>query len=528
MKAIWKKIGISMMVAVVCIMSLRTPVHAAGANVTIAVSNNSLKIGDTISVTVNIITEEAIGSYSMAVAYNSSVLEYTGGSGSGGGGTVMIAGYGDGSQTRLSATLNFKAIGNGSSSISTSGGEAYGWNESVLAISHAGVTVTVSAPQASSEGSGNAGNGNTSATSEEGNTSSETALTGSDDNYLKSLEISPGTLNPAFQAGTTSYTVELPEETTSIVVSAIPNDSNAKVSITHNNDLEPGANKTYIVVTAENGTQRTYVLNVNCGEVKEEAEIPPVTIDGKEYTFATSEQMEGVTIPEGFQAEEQEYEEGIITVYKAPNQQFQIVYLLEGEEQGQWFVYNSETKSFTPYVEFQASVNRYMIVTPDDTVVIPTGYEAMEVEIQGQKVNGYVKDGNAEFILLYAMNIQGETGFYLYDTKEGTYQRYTEPEVVAEEPETTEVIATEAPIVTEDEKVKNLRGLLYVLSGISLLLLGVIVAGVWYFKKGQSNNGISVRLYDEPDFDEMEEEYMEEDMNEEDIDEEGIDEMEDK
>ena len=113
MKAIWKKIGISLMVAVVCIMSLRTPVHAAGANVTIAVSNSSLKIGDTISVTVNIITEEAIGSYSMAVAYNSSVLEYTGGSGSGGGGTVMIAGYGDGSQTRLSATLNFKAIGNG-------------------------------------------------------------------------------------------------------------------------------------------------------------------------------------------------------------------------------------------------------------------------------------------------------------------------------------------------------------------------------------------------------------------------------
>ncbi|MBO5238766.1 MAG: cadherin-like beta sandwich domain-containing protein [Lachnospiraceae bacterium] len=476
MKKLMKNVGIVLLAFLMCVLSIQEPAYAAGASVTIAVSNSNLKIGDTISVTVNVSTEGAIGSYSMAVTYDSSVLEYTGGSGNGGGGTVMIAGYGDGSQSRLSATLNFKAVGNGSTAISTSGGEAYAWDESVLPISHAGATVTVSAPQAPSGGGGNGGNNGNNG----GN--GEAPLTGSDDNYLKSLEISPGTLNPAFQSGTTSYTVELPEDTTSIVVSAVPRDSKAKVAVSHNNDLEPGANKTYIVVTAENGTQRTYVLNINCGEVEDEKELPPVTIDGAEYTFATAEQMEGVTVPEGFQTAEETYDEQSITVYNSPNQLIQIVYLLNPEGNGQWFIYNKENSSFVPYIEFQANVNRYLILTADASVAIPAGYEATEIEIQGQKVTGYIKDGNDEFVLVYAMNIQGETGFYLYDTKEGTYQRYVEPEMI-EEPASTEEPSTESVIVTEDEKVQNLQVILYVLSGVSVILLGGIIGIVIYFKK---------------------------------------------
>lgn len=475
MNKILKKLTAFLLVTFLCVLSMQIPVYAAGANVTIAVSQSSLKIGDTISVTINISTEGAIGSYSMPVSYNSAVLDYTGGSGSGGGGTVLIAGYGDGSQTRLSATLNFKAIGNGTSTISTSGGEAYSWDESVLGISHAGATVTVSAPQAPSEGNNNNNNG--------GNGSTDAPLTGSGDNSLKSLEISPGTLNPAFQSGTTSYTVELPEDTKSIVVSAIPNDSKATVAVSHNNDLEPGANKTYIVVTAENGTQKTYVLNVNCGEVEEEQEIPPVIIDGKEYNFATAAQMEGVTVPEAFETGEEDYEEGKITVYISPNQRLQIAYLFDGDGTGQWFIYNKEQKTFIPYVEHLAAANRYVVMIPDESVLVPANYTPTEIDIQGQKVTAYIKDGNTEFVLVYAMNLEGEIGFYLYDTTEETYQRYVEPEVVSQEPEVIEPEVPVTPLVTEDEKLRNLRGVLYVLSGISVLLLGFVIGISIYWKK---------------------------------------------
>lgn len=469
-----KKWSAALLVVILCILSMRASVYAAGANVTIAVSQSSLKIGDTISVTVSVSTEGAIGSYSLPVSYNSSVLEYTGGAGNGGGGTVMIAGYGDGSQTRLSANLNFKAIGNGTSNIATSGGEVYGWDESVLDISHAGASITVSAPQTPNEG--NAG-------------SSDTPLSGSGDNSLKSLEISPGTLNPSFQSGTTAYTVELPRDTKAIVVSALPNDSKATVSVTHHNDLEPGANKTYIVVTAENGTQKTYVLNVNCGEAEEggEPEIPPVTIDGREYTFATTEQMEGVSVPEGFAAGEGEYEEASVIIYTSPNQQLHIVYLLT-EEEGQWFIYNQEQKTFIPYVEYQSAANRYVIMIPEDGIRIPAGYEPVEIQIQGETITAYARDDNKEFVLVYAMNINGRTGFYLYDTAEGTWQRYQESELVTHEPEPDELAEPEVPAVTEDEKLHNLRILLYILSGVSVVLLGLVIEMAIIFKKKMNAN----------------------------------------
>lgn len=467
-------------------MSMHMPVHAATANVSIALSGSSLTIGDTVTATVTLSSEVPLGSYTMAISYDPSILEWTSG-GNGGGGTVLISGViTNESQYSLSSTISFKAIGNGSTTISTSGTDVWDFDLGTMEVSHAGATVTVSAPQAPEENT--SGNGNGDSTQ-----STQAPLTGSGDNYLKSLEISPGTLQPAFQSKTTSYTVQLPEDTKSIVVSAVANDSKAKVSVSHNNDLEPGANKTYIVVTAENGTQRTYVLNVNCGEVEEEPEPSAVTIDGVAYSFATAEQMAEVTIPEGFTAGEETYEEDVtVTVYKSPNQLFQIVYLLDAEEQGSWFIWDKEAKVFTPYMEFQAAANRYIIVTPDETVAIPVGFEAVELEIQGQKITAYAKDGDTEFVLVYAMNISGEAGFYWYDTKEGTYQRYVERVEIMESSETTEESTTEVPVVSEAEMVRNLKVILYILSGVAVILLGLVIGFAVYLKKDKEEDAVTV------------------------------------
>lgn len=460
----------------VMILGRTQVVYAGSASVSVTPSASSVTTGTTVTVTIGISADEAVG-YGVAISYNPSVLEYQGGGDGGGGGTVTIINEGDGATSSFSRTLTFKAIGTGSTTIGTSAfaGGLFGYSTGDMAVSYGSATVTVSAPQAPS-GGGNGGNSGNNG----GN--GEAPLTGSDDNYLKSLEISPGTLSPSFQSGTMSYSVNLPEDTTSIVVSAIPRDSKAKVSVSHNNDLEPGANKTYIVVTAENGTQRTYVLNINCGDVEDETEAPPLTIDGAEYTFATAEQMEGVAIPEGFQATEEMYQEQTIMVYTSPNQLIQIAYLLDAEENGRWFIYDKNTSVFTPFVEFRANVNSYIILTPNETVVIPVGYEPSEVDIQGQKVVGYRKAGMEAFVLVYAMNLQGEAGFYLYDEKEGTYQRYVEPEVV-EEPTTTEEVLPEPVVVTEDEKVKNLQVILYVLSGVCVAMLGGLIGMVLYNRK---------------------------------------------
>lgn len=485
MKQWMKKIGVVVIAITVCfafVTVIPQYVYADSANVSIAVSNTSVKVGDSVTVTISVSSGSPLGSYSMAVTYNSSVLEYTGGSGNGGGGTVLIAGYGDGSATRLSATLNFRAIANGSSTVATSGGEAYGWDESILNISHAGVTVNVSTPAPSTSA--------TTAPSTGENSSTEAPSTSSNvDTTLKSLEISPGTLEPAFQSTITNYTVSLPEDTTSIVISAVANNPNAKVTVSHNDDLEPGANKTYIVVTAEDGTQRTYVLNVNCGDVEEEDE--PIEINGTAYAIAAEADMENVTIPEGYSKAEASYGEKTISLYQSANGLLQIIYLLNGAGEGQWFTYNAETQEFSPYIEFLAAENRYIILNAPEEVAIPEGYGAIEIEIQSVTVTAYEKTGNAEFVLVYATNLYNDAGFYEYDTVESTFQRFVEQEQTVEA--TTEEAVTEEVelVVSESVKVKRLKILLYIVCGAAVILFGMLIGIMWEVKKRFLTENIS-------------------------------------
>ena len=83
----------------------------------------------------------------------------------------------------------------------------------------------------------------------------------SSDATLKSLTPSTGSLNPAFASGTTSYTMEVENETSTLTFNAVPNDSKAKASGTSCN-LNEGANTCTITVTAEDGTKKSYTVNV--------------------------------------------------------------------------------------------------------------------------------------------------------------------------------------------------------------------------------------------------------------------------
>ncbi|MDI3466591.1 MAG: hypothetical protein OJF50_005412 [Nitrospira sp.] len=99
----------------------------------------------------------------------------------------------------------------------------------------------------------------------------------SGNNNLQSLGISPGgTLTPAFSADTVGYTVNVGSNVSSVTVTAAPQDGTASLTITspttngqgsspRSITLEPAGSSTpvFIVVTAQNGTQKTYTVGVN-------------------------------------------------------------------------------------------------------------------------------------------------------------------------------------------------------------------------------------------------------------------------
>lgn len=89
------------------------------------------------------------------------------------------------------------------------------------------------------------------------------ATSQSKDNSLGSLSISPGTLTPEFYPSTTRYTANVPGDTTSIEVTALPNHPAARVvSITGADNLEVGENIILIEVEAQDSTPVTYQITV--------------------------------------------------------------------------------------------------------------------------------------------------------------------------------------------------------------------------------------------------------------------------
>ncbi|MBO5155157.1 MAG: cadherin-like beta sandwich domain-containing protein [Eubacterium sp.] len=130
-----------------------------------------------------------------------------------------------------------------------------------------GEQTTIAAPGAEDEDTaGSGGNSGSSSSGNTGGTAASAGSTKSSDSSLAHLGISPGSLSPAFSAGTHEYTATVDAGVTAISVAAKPNSSKAVIaSVSGAKSLTPGANTVKVVVEAENGATSTYTITVNCG-----------------------------------------------------------------------------------------------------------------------------------------------------------------------------------------------------------------------------------------------------------------------
>lgn len=88
---------------------------------------------------------------------------------------------------------------------------------------------------------------------------------------LSNLGINPNDFK-GFKAQTTTYNVTVPTDVESVTIYANAQDSKAKVSGVGKQNLQTGANKFDIVVTAEDGTTKTYTLNITRDESSKNTE----------------------------------------------------------------------------------------------------------------------------------------------------------------------------------------------------------------------------------------------------------------
>lgn len=106
----------------------------------------------------------------------------------------------------------------------------------------------------------------------------------SSDATLKALSLSSGTLSPAFDKDTTSYTASVPYSIESITTEATKNNSEATVTVTGGEELVVGTNTITVLVTAGNGNEKTYTITVT-REQDTDNTLKTLTVSGCSLTF---------------------------------------------------------------------------------------------------------------------------------------------------------------------------------------------------------------------------------------------------
>lgn len=383
--------------------------QASAASGSISISEPSAMVGDTVTVAVNAASDSDIASFKAILRYDPSLLEYISGSGdgnvNGGAGSIELTFYSASSTSEVRYSLNFKAKATGAANIDTMRGEIVNADEETFPPELGSGTVTIHSPrQASSEA------------------------------RLGTLKIGSATLTPAFSPDVYDYSATVPAGTEKLRVSLSLLDSKAKYSISDTR-LSVGENTTVITVTAEDGTTETYTIYVTrpAGEEKpeEQGEVGDtrisVTVEGR--TLYVGENLEGIAIPEGFEQQTVQYGDREVPAAVGLVKPLTLFWLVdESGADGAFYVQDAENGAFYPYVNLTSGQKMFTILPLPNGVMPPAGYEESTISVGEEDYACWRNSDHpeSEFVLIYAMNWDGDTGFYRYDTVEGTMQRCTE------------------------------------------------------------------------------------------------------
>lgn len=126
---------------------------------------------------------------------------------------------------------------------------------------------------------------------------------------LKSLKALNQKISPDFNKDITAYTIQVANNVNSINIEALADSDKAKVSISGNTNLKVGVNSIIVKVTAENGTTKTYTINVIKAEVQKPVVTPGKSSDNllksldiksphtMDKTFNPNETSYSITVP---------------------------------------------------------------------------------------------------------------------------------------------------------------------------------------------------------------------------------------
>lgn len=379
------------LISLFCLLVIPKTVFAASGKINVS-GTSTVVVGNNVTVTVTLSSSTLIGSWEMSLNYDKNYLQLRSAT-SESNGIRMAASTATGVKSK-SYTFTFKTLKKGSTSVSVGGYLAYAYADlSEISLSSNSKKINII-------------------------TQAELEASYSKNNNLASLGVEGFTLTPEFNANTLEYSVIVPEDTKEVNLTGTVQDKKASITGVGVQQVNQGNNKFLVTVKAENGSEKTYTINV---DVKDENPIE-VTVGDKKYTVVKIK--ENLPIASLYNEYSIKINEFDIPAYKNDYTGLVLVGLKDTEGNISLFIYDDENNSYKEYNELKSSQITIYPLKPEENI---EGYKKGNVKIQDIDVEGFYLNEDSDFFVIYGVNVEtGDKGFYMYDKKMQTLIKYND------------------------------------------------------------------------------------------------------
>ncbi len=277
----------------------------------------------------------------------------------------------------------------------------------------------------------------------------------------------------ALKQGTAKITISEATGTTSAGNTLNFIEGSSTITIAGGTEIEPTQEESDVIETAPTG-----------GEI---------TIQGTTYTLV--QELPENKLPDGFSTGVANYNGGQINVGKEEDSGIVIAYLANEAGEEDFFMYNEEEGTFSPFVRMIISETSYIVFleTPTEEQ-LSDRYVETSLNVSDFEFPTWQDTEMPGFYLMNAINNLGEVSLYRYDVQEQTYQRYVTSE--------SGLVDTQTQASTESASNFIEKYSMYIMiGGAGLLLLFLIILIVVSVKLRNRNLELD-DLYDEYGIDE--------------------------
>ena len=376
-------------------------VNAATANITVTSSSSRVVIGNTFSVTIKISSSTRLGTWEFTPSYDKTKFKLISGE-------TSVVGWSDEGIKSKSFNYKFKAIstGTGTIDVKSVGIIAYS-SEKKMSVHKSSKTIKVI-------------------------TQKELEDSYSKNNNLKSLSVKGLKLSPSFNSSTTKYTVNASANTTSVTIKASPSDSKSKVKGTGKKVVSEGENKINVVVTAQNGTIKTYTIIVNVTDPN------PIEVEVNNEKYTVVKRSSSLDLIDDFTKSTTKINDINVPCLYNENSKITLVGLKNSEGDISLFRY-LEDGTYEEYNEIKLDSLRLLPLKIEDKFfkqMKKQHYKKSTIAIDNVEFESLKRD-NSEYSIIYAEDLEnGGADYYLYDERTKSAIRYFETDAIIEDNDT--------------------------------------------------------------------------------------------